>query len=604
VDLEKPAGCPIRGFRRNEPSENRTMLSAKRPLSVVAVLALVAGLVATALHAAQPKEVDDRFTGPWPTEVPGFVPPKPGEHPRLLFRRADLEKIREKAKTPEGQAIVKRLRKQLDGGDGTTLPKFGGAPAKGEGAGAVGIYSFSHVAGYGLLYQLTGEKKYADLGRQCMEKALEGTPNFDARYGFKRPNGALRAGPSLGWTAVGYDLCYDGWDEEFRTKVARAIAEYNPGKDMSLAELARGQRQHPGSNHWGMIVGGAALALLAVQNDPGADTAKLPPLLAANEKCIQVQLTQGWGSGGFYVEGDGTGSMSSHIALLSGIQAWRVAGGKDFYGPRPYAQWMNLKWIFLTALGGDPRNLRASFPERGEYPQNIWARAGLSGGNYFGIGFGVATDEQKAAMLWFYDHSGLRELDEKEGYGLDAPSPYPHHSVLSLVNWPVGMKEKNPGDVLPHAYRDDKAGFYAWRNHWQGRDDVIVSILTRSVKGNYGTKAENTLTIQHGGRKSKWGSIHGGFTGEFKPAKDGSTVLTTGDGSCLALDFSRASGCDAMLVLSGPGAPAAGAVDVGGTKVSFLFLGGKAPTPRVEGNQVMVGGQKVTLTGNRIELGK
>ena len=29
-----------------------------------------------------------------------------------------------------------------------------------------GVYTMSHVTGYGLLYQLTGDKKYADLGRQ------------------------------------------------------------------------------------------------------------------------------------------------------------------------------------------------------------------------------------------------------------------------------------------------------------------------------------------------------------------------------------------------------------------------------------------------------
>lgn len=554
-------------------------------------------------QAAQPKSIDDRFQGPWPVEVKGFVPPRPGEHPRLLFRRSDLQALREKANTPEGQAIIKRLRAQLDGGDGTSLPKIGPAP-KGDAENApAGVYSFSHVAGFGMLYQLTGDKKYADLGRQCMEKAFEGTPNFDSRYGFKNPNGALRAGPSLGWTALGYDLCYDGWDEDFRARVAQAIATYNPGANMSMVELAEGKRQHPGSNHWGMIVGGAALALQAIKDDPGVDMAKLKPLLEANEKCIKIQLTQGWGSRGFYVEGDGTGSMSSHIALLSGLQAWRIAGGRDFYTPRPYAQWMNMKWFFLTALGGDPKNLRASFPERGEYPHNIWTRDGLSGGNYFGIGMGVATDEQKAAMLWFYKHSGLMEHDQKNGFGIDAPSAYPHHSILSLVNWPVGMPEKNPGEVLPRAYSDDKAGFYAWRNRWQDKDDVIISILTRSVKGNYGTKAETALTIQHGGRKTRWGTIRG-VAGEVKPAADGSTILLTSDGSCLSIDFSRASGADAMLALSGPGAPASGAVDLGGTKVALLFLGGQAPKPVVEGNAIVAGGQRIRLEGKQLVLGK
>jgi hypothetical protein len=299
-----------------------------------------------------------------------------------------------------------------------------------------------------------------------------------------------------------------------------------------------------------MIVGGGAMALLAIMHDPGVDMAKLNPLLEASERCMKINLTQGFGDGGFFMEGDGTGSMASHIIFLSALQAWKTAAGKDFYTPKPNAQWTNLKWFFLTALGGDPANLRASFPERGDYPHNIWTRNGLSGGNYFGIGFGVATPEQKAAMLWFYNHAGLAAADQKNGFGLDAPSAYPHHSVLSFVNWPLGVAEKNPQGIIPNAYRDSVCRFYAWRNRWQDKSDVIVSILTHPTKGNMVSKAENTLTIQTGGKTLRWGKISGGFTGDFAPKPDGSTILTTGDGSSLAIDFSKASGADALLVMT------------------------------------------------------
>jgi len=578
-----------------------------RALGLAVIALLMAADTTWALPKRQPTA--EELAG-WPVEVKGFVPLTPGEHPRLLFRKSDLETLRQRAQTPEGRAVLKRLRIQLNGSDGESMPRIGAPPAaksRGEaddGGGAAGIYSFSHVAGFGLLYQLTGDRKYAELGMRCMERAFEGVLNFDPRYGFRQPNGALRAGPSLGWTALGYDLCYDGWDEDFRQKVAKAIAEYNPGKDMSLRELAIGQRQHPGSNHWGMIVGGGAMALLAVMNDPGVDMSRLQPLLEASERCMKINLTQGFGDGGFFVEGDGTGSMSSHIIFLSALQAWKTAAGKDFYTPKPNAQWTSLKWFFLTSLGGNPANLRASFPERGEYPQNIWGRNGLSGGNYFGIGFGLATGEQKAAMLWFYNHAGLKDLDQKSGFGLDAPSPYPHHSILSFVNWPLGMQEKNPGDVLPHAYRDSVCKYYAWRNRWQDKDDVIISVLTDATRGNYGCKAENTLTIQTGGRKIRWGRISGGFTGAYAPTRDGSTILTTGDGSCLAIDFSKSSGADAMLVMTGPGAPGGTVVEAGGTKFSFLFLGGAAPQPRDEGNKLVVGAQTVSLDGKTIVLAK
>jgi hypothetical protein len=155
---------------------------------------------------------------PWPSPVSGYREPAPGEHPRLLFRKAEIAKIRAKANTPEGGQIIARLRKQLNGSDGESMP-MSFNPLTGtqpDGAGEyhqnapLGAYTFSHVAGFGMLYQLTGNKKYADLGRECMDKAFEGIRDRDNRYSFKKPVGILRAGPSLGWYALGYDLCYEG----------------------------------------------------------------------------------------------------------------------------------------------------------------------------------------------------------------------------------------------------------------------------------------------------------------------------------------------------------------------------------------------------------
>ena len=567
------------------------------------VAAVTVAMAAGGAGAGLPKKIRDLGTGPWPVEVKGFVPVQGGEHPRLLFRKSDLPALRERMKTPQGKAVLKRLRAQLNGSDGESMTTVFEMP-RGSKRWPPGGFSISHVAGFGMLYQLTGDKKYADLGRQCFEKSLAGARTIDSRYRLKRATGALRAGPTLGWHALGYDLCYDGWDEAYRLKIARFIQDYNEGRWCSLPELARGARQHPGSNHWGMQIGGAAMALLAIRDDPGVDSKKIAPLLEQNHQAMLINMTQGFGSGGFFAEGDGTGSMASHITFLTAIQAWRTAGGKDFYTPRPNAQWMMLKWFFLTALGGDPGNLRASFPERGYYPHNIWQRVGISGAGYFGIGFGVATEQQKAAILWFYNHSGVKEADAKGGFGLDAPSGYPHHSVLSLVNWPIGRKERDPGEVLPHAFYDNRWHFYAWRNRWRDRNDVILSILTHPAKGNMGARAETTLTIQHAGKKTRWGKIVGGFQGELAPAKDGSTVLATGDGSCLAIDFSRASGADAMLVMTGPGAPADGAVEAGGRKFSFLLLGGTPPRPKADGDKVVVGKQTVSFDGKRIVLGK
>jgi len=575
----------------------------------------------------------------WPAPVAGIQPSAAGEHPRLLFRKADVAKLREKAKTPEGQAILKRLRETLDGKNGDTFPKVANKSGhayqgnttvelneakadngvknsnknvgKSEGGGMpLGTYSFSHAAGYGLLYQLTGEKKYADLGRQAFETAWKGVRDRDDRYSWRTPGGALRSGPTMGWYALGYDLCYDGWDATFREQAARELSDF-PGDRGNKANFNNfienciaGKRQHPGSNHWGMEVGGSAMALMALWQDPGADMEKFKPLWEVSQKCMVANMTRGFGDGGFFAEGDGTGSMSSHIVFLQALQAWRTGFGKDFITPAPNAQWMANRWFLQTiSLNG-----KASYqPQRGGYPHNIWARSGLSGGGYFSTGFGVAAnDDVKAAILWYYEKGGFMDADAKNGTPYDTPSPYPHHSVLSFVNWPVGLKPKNPAGIIPNAVHDSKFGFYLWRDKWDDESDVVISILSKTAKGNMSAAAESTLSINQGGKVSKWGNLKGGFKGEFKPARNGSTVLQTAEGDLFAVDFSGASGASALIIATGTAAGKGDfEVTAGGKKVSILSLGkGKAAEPKTDGNTITMGGQTITVDGEALKLAK
>jgi hypothetical protein len=571
---------------------------------VAAVGLALAGLACAAAHAAEP---------PWPADVEGWVAPKAGEHPRLLFRKADLPALRKRARTPEGQAILKRLRATLGGGEAMPANKnpmtsaYGkrGGPKPGKTDLPLGTYSLSHVAGFGFLYQITGEQKYADLGKQCFEWAFEGVRDRDreARYAWDKPGGALRAGPSIGWYAVGYDLCYDGWDDAFRQKVAQAIQSYDGNdpkdKNTNIENLARGARHMPGSNHWGMQVGGAALALLAIRNDPGVDADKVEKMLAKNAPCMIRNMTEGFGDHGWFAEGDGTGSMSSHIVFLPALQAWRVAGGKDYITPRPNAPWLTLKWIFLTV----PRKGKMDFPGRGAYPHNIWDRDGISGAGYFAEGFGAVHDAQKAALLWLYE-THLAEADAAAGTPFDTVSPYPHHAILAFVNWPFGLKAANPAGSVPRAARDAKFGFYMFRNRWQDENDIVISIQTKGTRGWHKANTDGGIQVWGMGKKQKWGRVRGDVS-DFKTAADGSAILAAKDGTGLAVDFSKASGADGMLVMTGPGAPGDAKIEAGGTAFSFLFLtSGAKPTPRAEGDKVVVGGQTVSFADGRIVLGK
>ena len=576
------------------------MNRAKVLLLVIAALSLV-----VTLQAAEP----------WPAEVKGHAALTPGEHPRLLFRRSDLPKLRKRAKTPEGQAIVKRLKVTLNGSDGESMP--GNIGVKGrvsrDGTGefakdpAGKTFTISHVAGYGFLYQITGQKEYADLGRRAMDASLAGYRGRDRRYSFKYPYGALRAGPSLGWGALGYDLCYDGWDEAYRKKIAKVIADYDEGKNMDLAELVRGSRHFPASNHWGMQVGGGAMALMAITGDPGIDQSKINKLLKTSEKSMIRNVTEGFGDGGYFSEGDGTGSMASHVIYLSAIQAWKVAMGRDFISPRPNVRWTALKWFLLTIpKGKNMGNLRRGFPERGGYPHNIWARGdGVSGAGYFSIGYEAVLPAQRAGIWWFY-HKYVKDWDDKNATPWDTISPYPHHSILAFVNTPFGVKPVNPSECVPRCVRDSRHGFYAFRNRWQDENDIVITQLVRRTPARFRHGPDRKMSIRHHGKRTSWGSLPAA-TGKalvWIPGADGSAIIGS-DTSCMAIDFSGASGADGMLVMTGSGAPGEGMVSAGGRKFSFKFLtAGAAPTPKVEGDKIVIGTQTVSFKDGRIVLGK
>ncbi|MEI6232966.1 MAG: hypothetical protein WCT04_07935 [Planctomycetota bacterium] len=561
----------------------------------------------------------------WPAAVEDWKAPAPGEHPRLFFRKNDLPELKKRAASPEGQIILKRLREQLDGKNGDTFPTVfnasghayqGNAPGKEGDANKdngksnstsavgksvempVGAYTVGHAAGYGLLYQLTGEKKYADLGRKCFEKAFEGVRDRDDRYSWKTPGGALRCGPSIGAYALGYDLCFNGWDPEFQKQVAQAFMKYDEGPNTSLESCALGKRQHPGSNHWGAEIGGPALVLLAIKGDPGADNQKVDELLAGNEKCFLRQLNEGWGDHGFFAEGDGPGTISSDTSFIPGLRAWKIGGGKDFITPRPNAQWMTLKWVMLTLPG--KAATKDSFPHRGVYDHDVFSRTGMSGSGTFAQGFAAIAEEYKPALLWTYNHCVSSGKPEYDGINI-----YPHRSVYAFVNWPLGLEEKNPADVLPRAVEDKKMAFYMFRNRWQDENDIIVTALLKGAKGNYSVPGGDIIVWGLGKKTTFPVKVTGAATA-FSATKTGGT-FSTGAGA-FGVDFSGASGADALLVFVGATTGKAGkgqVINAGKNTFTIMTLQkGNAPEAKADGDNLVLGGQTVLYDGKTLSFGK
>ena len=379
---------------------------------------------------------------PWWVPVQGFKPPEPGEHPRLFFRKSDIPELRKRAKTKDGQAIVKRLRRLLAGNGEKVPTQFNPTPPanhmKSPNLPLGETFTTWHAMGYGFLYVLTRDKKYADMSKKCVELAFDGKIDRDNRYGWSHPGTEFRAGSAVPGIATAYDFCYDAWPKKFRDKVAKEIQDFHkPCSDdgtkfVDIKKLAGRTGYPPSSNHYGAHMG-IGTAVLAILNDPGAEKQDVLKLrLKELEDNIPRILSHGFGDHGFYAEGHHPGRVSSNCGLSEFLMALKCAAGRDYISPRPNAQWMALQWVMLlTTYGGKPM-----FPHHGPYGDEVLDGAGMSHSGDFSLGFGIIEEKYKPAMLWVYENF---VKPHRFTYGANT---YPHRAVQAFINWPIGQKAR------------------------------------------------------------------------------------------------------------------------------------------------------------------
>ena len=204
-------------------------------------------------------------------------------------------------------------------------------------------------------------------------------------------------------------------------------------------------------------------------------------------------------------------------------------------------------------------------------------------------------------MLWYYNHN-LKAVDEALGTPYDTVSAYPHLSVCAFVNWPFGLAPRNPAEVLPLCYIDEKAGFIAWRNRWQDLNDTLISVATGRTRGYHAAKADKAIQITSMGEHTEWGQIRsGGVVHWWKNEKGDESVFTMADGSSFAVDFTGKCGADVMLVTTGKAKGKS--VKLGAKKLTFLFpTTDTPPTPEVNEDKVIVGKRVISLDGDNLSF--
>ncbi len=555
---------------------------------------------------------------PWFVPVKEYIALQPGEHPRLFFRKSDLPKIKRRAATPEGRQLVSRLKATLGGGE--AMPAILSQATKAyddsvKGRLPEGAYTVSHAAGFGMLYQITGDRKYAELGRQCFELACAGQRDRDDRYSFRAPGGQLRAGPTLGMYALGYDLCYDGWPEDYRRQVALELqnwsddqsGEWGKAEGNTLKSICLTPHQMPACNHWGSQLG-AGLTVLALLGDPGTDDLLLRRCLAAIERNMVRGVTSGFGDGGFYSEGPGPAHMMANPGFVPLVQAFKVALGKDCITPRPNFAWMTLHWIMevLPDSKGQPI-YPCRKPSSYGNERMLDGNGGFSHGGWFSQGFGTIPDETQPALLWLYNHFAAA-ADQQRCDTLN----YPHRAIFALLNWPMGVAEKNPAEVLGHTSVDRIHGWYVFRNRWQDADDVVVSLwLGSGPQGNISTGGPDLL-VWGMGERIRLAGLPRCQTTYYRAEPDGSGVVS-GGGYSIAVDFSGHCGAPVLVAVASEddlgkfnlradsGIASVNEVKAGKANFRILTMGRKSPPElRASGSQVVIGARRLSFDGAKV----
>ncbi len=187
----------------------------------------------------------------------GFAPVQPGEHPRTVFRKADLPRLREKLKTPFGQAAFAKM------------------------AGPVG---------WGMQYQLSGDAKYAKLAQDEVAEIVLKGKGCTAAFA---PARAL--GCQVERVAVALDLCYDAWPEGFKAQVITWLRKIATRVFCDPRKISLSANWNVASNHVGSLYAGVAFAGLVLWGEKGPAPPKpTPPALALDIPAAK-DLTPGKG---------------------------------------------------------------------------------------------------------------------------------------------------------------------------------------------------------------------------------------------------------------------------------------------------------------------
>ena len=428
-----------------------------------------------------------RVKPPRPMLVKDFQPVRPGEHPRILFRKSDLPALRAKLNTPLGKAYLAKA---------------------GQGADANDFLSM------GMLYQLTGDAKYA-------ARAMKTIQGFGGEI---NPSdwGTGGVGHRFVAAALTYDLCHDGWPEAFRRQIEEALVRNIQDNQVTLPTAH--PNYHPCSNYYGPGRGAPAVATLAIYADPGPEPPKpVDPAaaLAGGDDIVTILRTREMGMA------KAKADYAERLAQWRiAHKEWQAAGGADIRklalvaisraqvlrhyrvgvgdggfqaetgGYAMIATWYPLLYgvfhrtVFGRDASADPditqlmprRMMQVLFkPDGKTVVQKINSAAGFDV-CWCAAAFPICPDQYKPGLLWAWNKVCGITGPETAGNALAAGWPGGGLPLaLAFLHYPLELKPVHPAQSMPKTWRADTFGFYVFRSGWQGSDEFIAQVFLKAV---------------------------------------------------------------------------------------------------------------------------
>ena len=182
-------------------------------MSILKLILTAVFAVSTTIPAfaqTEPERKDNEVV--W-TETDGVtIPLPPKAHPRLYLRDANVPELREKMKTPEGKAILKKIKKAAK-------------PRTAEEEAAVTDHGFRYYAqmrGVTSQSQLDALAYLTEHDTQAADRAITAMLDTLKRTNFGTKNDLSRASGSMMMVgSIVYDWCYDRLSEKQKQEFVR-----------------------------------------------------------------------------------------------------------------------------------------------------------------------------------------------------------------------------------------------------------------------------------------------------------------------------------------------------------------------------------------------